>query len=157
MLSFIPAVGSCFGLRTFISIVVQRFGTLRRIAPIVDAKGGTGDDIRRRRRRAFLISEMKTLVIDLSRVFITTITASYLLFGTTFNSWKFAIHKIALGIPATLVALLSTVHLNSKFKKTRLQSGMYAKKSSAGGRANAKVRPGESMQDDSSVAHQCDI
>jgi hypothetical protein len=86
------------GLRSFISIVRKRLGTLKHIVTVVNAKSGTPEEIRRRRRvlhRTFL-----TLLMDISLSFLGAVVApgSIVLLGSTFNSKRMAIHIVAMYI-----------------------------------------------------------
>jgi hypothetical protein len=145
-----------YGLRSFVSIIYQRLHTLRHVAGIVNAKSGTRED--KDRRNGFLCSKTTSLVLDLFAVFfnLVLLPASYLLFGSTFNSWQFAIHGFIYGVISVTTFTLTCVHMHSKFNKLRNKEKREARK-------NAKVRPsvavskGKSLASGLSVVEQSDF
>jgi hypothetical protein len=93
----IVAVG-LFGIRSFVTIVNQRVSTLKRIAPIVNAKHGSRAALNR--RQGFLKKRSLSLILDLTVVWIGTVLApcSLLFLGYPVNSYRYAVVVFAVNV-----------------------------------------------------------
>jgi hypothetical protein len=104
------------GLRSFVAIVRKRLGTLRRIVTVVNAKSGTPEEMRRRRK--VIGSKFLTLVVDVSMVFLISLLlpSSFIVFGSAFNSRTLALNAVIMYIPIVIGMGLANVRLYSVFR-----------------------------------------
>jgi hypothetical protein len=135
------------GVRSFVSLLLQRLGTLKRIVAVVNSKSGTTEALRRRRK--FLSTTLLTVFVDMSSVFFIAVLlpASLVLFGSAFNSRAMAIHMFVLYVPAVLGTGLSNIRMYSlmRAKQQKLESGKRH-------RSGVKMTPSAGM---SSVGTSC--
>jgi hypothetical protein len=143
------------GLRGFISIVRKRLGTLKHIVTVVNAKSGTPEEVRRRRRvlhRTFL-----TLFMDMSLTFFISVAmpASIVLLGSTFNSKTMAIHIVVMYIPTVIALGLSNARLcvvGREKKRIKKMQTLASTRPHRSGRAGASLAPSSGL---SSVGGSC--
>jgi hypothetical protein len=116
-LSWIWILIGLSGLRSFHGIVMKRFSTLRRVAPLFHATRGSHEE--HSRRRSILCSKFVTLFIDMTAVFMFSVFVpmSMVLFGSVFNSKQLAIHGTVLGVAHALALTLSNVNLSIQQRK----------------------------------------
>jgi hypothetical protein len=105
------------GLRSFHAIVMKRFATLTRVAPLL--RGTRGSLEEHSRRRNIVCSKFITLFLDMTAVFLHAVFVpmSVVIFGSAFNSQQMAIHATALGITQALALALTNVNLHIQQRK----------------------------------------
>ena len=112
------------------------------------------------------MSKYISLVLDLFTVFTFSVLtpASFVLFGSLFNSRQFAIHVVVVGGLLAVAQTMTSIHIYSKFKISRKKNGkdLVRRNLTTRLRSSSKVRPsyasfmGKSMQTSSSAMQQSD-
>jgi hypothetical protein len=117
--SMLHLFSSLWSLRSFFSIVNQRLATLKHVASIVHAQRGTREQTDR--RQGYLRMKAVSLAVDLFCVFVGgfIMPFSVVFLGSTFNSYRYAIHGLVFTEATTLLIALSSFHLHAKFAKKR--------------------------------------
>jgi hypothetical protein len=99
------------GVRSFVSILLQRLRTLKRIVAVANSKSGTIEALRRRRK--VLSTTLLTVFVDMSLVFFIAVLApaSIVLFGSAFSSRAMAIHMFVLYVPTVIGMGLANIRM----------------------------------------------